>query len=257
MRGAAVTDHPAESTGADLVDERLQVGQHTTFLDERDEGAHGFPERGRARAEPGAAKVAGLRGEHQLDRDDARSELDHRLEAPGRERRHRHPVLDPFGLGGRDDLERNGMGEQARLRREGLDRDPELAERALGQPRAGPEALGQARQRCLEQLDGALGSARDHRGQGEPGQVECGRERLDLEVADRDHPVFVDEDERVGLRGVELDRDLTGDEAEGVTADPLSWTRVRKLRGSCRARASTSLPSSKPRTRPSVACSPG
>ena len=57
---------------------------------------------------------------------------------------------------------------------------------------------------------------RDHRGQGEPGQVECGRERLDLEVADRDHPILVDEDERVGLGGVELDRDLSGDEAEGV-----------------------------------------
>ena len=35
------------------------------------------------------------------------------------------------------------MGEQSRLGGEGLDRDAELAERALGQRRAGPEPLGE------------------------------------------------------------------------------------------------------------------
>ena len=69
---------------------------------------------------------------------------------------------------------------------------------------------------ALQELHCPLGRRRDHRGEREPGDVERGRERLHLEVADRDHPVLGDDDERVRLRGVELDRELRADEREGV-----------------------------------------
>ena len=174
----------------------------------------------RSRAVPapsrGAAEVAGLGGEHQLDRGDARSEADHLLEPSRRQRRHRHPVLDPLGLGRRDEVERDGLREQPRLDRDRLDRDAVLAERALRQRRPGAEALREARQVSLQELHRPLRRRRDHRGEREPGDVERGRERLHLEVADRDHPVLGDDDERVRLRRVELDRELGADERERV-----------------------------------------
>ena len=63
-------------------------------------------------------------------------------------------------------------------------------------------------QGALEQLHRPLGRRRDDGREREPGDVERGRERLHLEVADRDHPVLLDDDERVRLRRVELDREL-------------------------------------------------
>ena len=141
---------------------------------------------------------------------------DHLLEPSRRQRRHRHPILDPLGLGRRDELERDGLGEQPRLDRDRLDRDAVLAERALRERGPGAEALREPGQVALQQLHRALGRRRDHRGEGEPGDVERGRERLHLEVADRDHPVLGDDDERVRLRRVELDRELRPDERERV-----------------------------------------
>ena len=151
---------------------------------------------GRADSELGATKIAGLGGKHQLDRGNARSEADHLLEPSRRQGCHRHPVFDPLGLGRRDEIERDGLGEQPRLDRDRLDRDAVLAERTLHERGPGAEALGEARQVALQELHRALGRRRDHRGEREPGDVERGREWLHLEVADRDDPVLGDDDKR-------------------------------------------------------------
>ena len=172
--------------------------------------ADGRAEPRRPRSELRTAEIARLRREHELDRHDPRAELDHLGEPPGGERRHRHPVLDALGLGRRDELERDGLRQEPRLDGDRLDGDAVLAEGALGHGGALTEPLGQTCQVPLQELHGALGRGRDRGRESEPRQVERRRERLHLEVADRDHPVLVDDDERVRLRGVELDRELRG-----------------------------------------------
>ena len=69
---------------------------------------------------------------------------------------------------------------------------------------------------ALKELDGTLGRGRDDGGESKPRDVERRGERLHLEVADRDDTALVDEHERVRLGGVQLDRELGADEAEGV-----------------------------------------
>ena len=138
-RPEVLVDVDARHRQAQILPERIsstsgsRSGSDVALVEERDEPAHGL-------AQPAScpvpssrpAEIARLRREHQLDRDDPRAELDHLLEPPGGERRHRHPVLDPLGLRRRDELERDGLREEPRLDGDRLDRDPELAERALG-----------------------------------------------------------------------------------------------------------------------------
>ena len=147
------------------------------------------------------------------------------------------------------------MGEQPRLRGERLHGDPDLAERALGEagrsPR--PSVSPVSGWRSFTDRSAALESRREC----EPREVECGRERLDLEVADRDQPALVDEDERVRLGRVELDRELRATKPNASRAAPFIWASVRKLSGSCSARGSTSLPRAARCRRASVDLSPG
>ena len=157
-----------------LVDERLEVGQEVALVEERRELAHLGAERVGARAEPGATKVAGLRGEEQLDRDDARPELDHLVEPSRRERRHRHPILEPLGLGRRDVLERDGLCEEPRLGGERLGCDPELAERALGDAGPLPSPSGSPVSGACRSFTARSRGARDHGCEREPGEVERG-----------------------------------------------------------------------------------
>ena len=139
---------------------------------------HGRVQPCRAGAELRAAKVARLRGEHQLDRDHARAELGHLVESPRGERRHRHPVLDPLRLRRRDEVERDGLREEPRLDRDRLDRDPVLAERALGHVRLARRVRGQPGQVLLQHLHGALGRASRS-----PARARAGRRRAPSRAA--------------------------------------------------------------------------
>ena len=133
------------TTRADLgdeLDERLELGQRIARADERDDVAHRGAGVRRPRAEPLAAKVARLRRDEQLDGGNAAAEPDLVGEAAAGERRHRHLVLDPLRLCRRDELEGDGLSEQARFGGERLGGDAELAQ-ALGEagpprPRAAP-----------------------------------------------------------------------------------------------------------------------
>ncbi len=111
---------------------------------------------------------------------------------------------------------RDGLGEQARLGGERLHRDPHLAERALGEPRARAEPLGQAGVSGMEELRRPLARTRQGRCEREPSEVERGGERDHLEVPDREDDTRLDDHERVRLRGVELDRELPGHEPERI-----------------------------------------
>ena len=81
-------------------------------------------------------------------------------EPPRRERRHRRAVLDALGLRRRHELERDRLREEPGLGGDRLDGDPELAERALGEPRALAEPFREAGQRRLEELHRPLRRAR-------------------------------------------------------------------------------------------------
>ena len=68
--------------------------------------------------------------------------------------------------------------------------------------------------------------ARQGRREDEPEVVEGGRERQDLEVRDRDDPFFGDDDDRVALGRVELDRELRLHVVENVAAGALDLGQV-------------------------------
>ena len=100
--------------------------------------------RPRARAGARGDRTPGRRARSSIETH-ARAELDLLREAARGERRHRHAVFEPFGLPGRDELERDGLRQQPCLGRERLHRDAELAERALGEAGALAEPVRRAR----------------------------------------------------------------------------------------------------------------
>ena len=104
----------------DEVDERLEVaGWGFAGVGEVDAASDLVISVLRACAEPfGAAKINGLRGDHELGCDDVLAEADHLLEAAGGEWRHRGPIFDPLGDPRCGDIERDGLGEQPSLRGE-------------------------------------------------------------------------------------------------------------------------------------------
>ena len=71
--------------------------------------------------------------------------------------------------------------------------------RALGEAGPLPKALGQPRERRLEELERALGRAREHLREHQAGEIEGGREGRGLEVPDRHEALLVDDDKRVRL----------------------------------------------------------
>ena len=78
------------------------------------------------------------------------------------------------------------------------------------------QALGEPGQRPLEELHRALRRGREGRRERESREIEGGRKRLHLEVADRDDTPLVHEHQGVRLRGIELDSELGADETESV-----------------------------------------
>ena len=162
------------------------VGQRIAGADERSDVADEAVRRRRPGTELLTSELARLRRDEQLDRDDPPAEPDLVGEAARSERRHRRPVLDPLGLSGRDELERHGLGEQACLSGDRLRGDAELAQGALREAGALTEALRQPRQRGLEELERALGGARERLRDHQAREIEGGRERGGLEVTDRD-----------------------------------------------------------------------
>src|SRR5947207_8828805 len=97
---------------------------------------HGLPHElvcaGSSCAELVTAQVDSLTGDEQLDRHDALAECGHLGETARRERSHRHPVLDPFGVCGTDELEGDRLRKKARLCRQRLPGRAVLAQGVLG-----------------------------------------------------------------------------------------------------------------------------
>ena len=184
------------------------------------------------------AQVDGLRGDHELDREQALAELDHLTQPTGRERGHRDPVLDALGLRGRDQLEGDRLSKQAGLGRERLAGHRVLAEGVLHKPLARREPVGKAGQRTLQELHHPLARARQHRRQGDAQEVEGAGKR-----------------ERISMLATETmrasSRITSGFSCEALSSSS-SWARTkpsasraapwicgrqRKVSGSCRFRA--------------------
>src|SRR5205807_4194869 len=113
-------------------------------------------------------------------------------------------------------LERDRRREQARLRGERLRRDAELGERVLGETLPRGEALGQPGEARLQQLQQPLGGACQRGRERDAQEVERGRKREHVEVANRDDPPLLRDEERVLLGRVQLDGELALREAECV-----------------------------------------
>ena len=168
-------------------------GSSGALLEERDEAPHRRMHPCRAGAELRAAQVARLRREHELDRDHARAQLGHLVESPAPRAAPSScdPRSPPPASSRRGRTRPAGRGAAPRQRSTGP--DAVLAERALGHVRLRAESVSEPGQVLLQHLHAALGRRRDRRREGEPGDVERGRERLHLEVADREDTILVDE----------------------------------------------------------------
>ena len=97
-----------------------------------------------------------------------------------------------------------------------MSRHAELGQRVLGEAVADREAERESGQRRLQELEHSLVRGREHGGERDAEEVEGGGERKDVEVGDGNDPALVRDDERVLLRGVELDRELPLGEGERV-----------------------------------------
>ena len=70
---------------------------------------------------------------------------DHLGDPSGGQRRHRRPVLDPFGVGRRDQLERDGLGQEAGFHGKTLGGEAEVGQARLGRSRHAAPARSAAR----------------------------------------------------------------------------------------------------------------
>jgi len=200
------------------VDERLQVcGRGLSSGGEAGELAHQSTCAPGPLTQPGGpAQVDRLGRDKELDGDHPRGEIGHLVEAPRRQRRHGRAVLDPFSLGRTYDLEGDRVGEHARFRRDRLRGAAELGEGFLARVRLGRQAGRKARERALEQLDGAFGCSSDHRGESDAGKIERGGDRYDVKVADGHDAPLGEYHGGIALGGVELGLDRAPDVPEGV-----------------------------------------
>ncbi len=166
---------------------------------------------GGARPEPvgAVAQVDGLGGADQLHRCQAQRQGALGVQPPGRQRGHRHPVLDAAGEARGRQLDRDRCGQEPHL---GGQRGGAVAhdgQRVVGVVGAHPQAVGQAAEGAGQQLLDPL--ARDGHGVGhaDAGVVQRGRDGAAVEVADRDRPLLLVDHERVVARRTKLDLDLT------------------------------------------------
>src|SRR4029078_11027135 len=77
----------------------------------------------------------------------------------------------------------------------------------------------------------ALRRRADDAGENDPEVVERRGQRQDLEVCDRDDAILVGDDERVRLRGVELDREDAVAMGERVAGGPVEARQVAERQG--------------------------
>ena len=166
--------------------------------------------------------------------------LDHLREPAGRERRHRHSILDSLVLRRRRELERHGLSEQARLGDDSLDGGSELAERRLGEVRSRGEPLRQAGERRLQQLEprsAALVNAGARAMRRKSSAAASGTMSKFPAAMIRAHR---GRDHGVSLVGVQLDRKNALHIRKRVRAAPITCGSVRKVSGSCRLRGCAS-----------------
>ncbi len=162
------------------------------------------------------AQVDRLRGDRELDRDDARREIEHLAHPARAERRQGGPILDPRLLHRRGQLERHRLREQACFGGDCLRCHAELGEPVLPGSFVGDEAFTQAAEPRAQELQRPLDSRSQRGCECDSEEVERRSERLRVEVPDRDEALLCEHDERVSLVRIELDCDLLLDEAQRV-----------------------------------------
>jgi hypothetical protein len=119
------------------------------------------------------------------------------------------------------------VSQRAGLDGDGLPGHRQLGQRVVRRARAGGQAGREPGEGRLQQLDRAFVRAGHHRGERDAQEIEGGGEMADVEVAHRHDPALLisglvsglmrgGHDDRVGLRGVELDLQDVHDVAERV-----------------------------------------
>ncbi len=224
--------------------ERLEGKRHLLGgVEQREPLAHYGVHGGRARAErERPAQVDGLRCHGQLDCDDACAEIEHLGGATRAERRQRGPVLDARLLHRRRELERHRRRKQARLRRDRLSCDAELGEAVLPRALGRDEPLAQTAEPWAQELERPLDRRGQHRRERDAQEVECGGQRLRVEVADGDDPRLAGDHERVALVRVQLDLELLLDEPQRVARSAVQLREAAKRQRVLQIAGGTRLP---------------
>ena len=165
-------------------------------------------------------------------------------------------------MGGRGQLERNRLGQEAGFHGKTLGGEAEVGQARFGRSRQRHSPVGSPVQGAPSSLTVRSDEARQRGGEDEPEIVEGGREGQDLEVRDGDDPLLRGDDDRVALGRIELDRELRLHVVEDVAAGALDLgqvperQRILEVAGRTRRPRSRCRSSSSPR-RSSVRRSPG
>ena len=130
-------------------------------------------------------------------------------------------VLDPLGVSGRDQLVRDGLGEEARLGGQALGGDAVLAQRVLGQTLPRREPVREPGERPLQELEQPLRRGRERGGERDAQEVERRGQREDLEVGDRDDSVLVLDDSGFSCEALSSISELAARERERVPQRPV------------------------------------
>ena len=205
------------------------------------------PDEGVCRAGSGSElglvpQVDGLRGHHELDRDDACAEVEHLREPPRSERRQRRPVLDARLLHRRGELERDGLGEQPRLGDDRLRRDAELGEPVLPRSLGRGQAFREPAEARADELQRSFDCGRQHGRECDPEEVERGGELRRLEVPHRHDSSSETTTSGFPWWAFSSTASVASTYASASRNAPWSWGTHRKLSGSWRKRACSFVP---------------